>query len=213
MKTTTSTTTTIAKTRGLELGVILGRGTRSQPQPAGLDVGRPGCSRRTGSKGPPPPPPRSEGEKGGSKATSKQPVSKQGSQPTGTAPPRHRHGDRSPFWTTNHCLSRGRGQQGRDATPGQPTNQTASTLLGWDSGGGGADQRREDLSHFARGGVFGLVFLWGGGYRDFARPEAQTNLGTKGRTSTDRSTKATLMLTVPRSITKSSTEDLTRPTF
>ena len=35
----------------------------------------------------------------------------------------------------------------------------------------------------------------------------------RGWTSADRSTKATLMLTVPRSIVKSSTEDLTRPTF
>ena len=35
----------------------------------------------------------------------------------------------------------------------------------------------------------------------------------KGRTSTDRSTKATLMLTVPWSIAKSSTEDSTWPSF
>ena len=41
----------------------------------------------------------------------------------------------------------------------------------------------------------------------------RTNPGTRGRTSADRSTRATLMLTVPRSIIKSSTEDLTRPTF
>ena len=40
-----------------------------------------------------------------------------------------------------------------------------------------------------------------------------TNHRNRGRTSTDRSTKATLMLTVPRSIIKSSTKDLTRPTF
>ena len=37
--------------------------------------------------------------------------------------------------------------------------------------------------------------------------------GTRGWTSADRSTKATLMLTVPRSIFKSSTKDLTRPTL
>ena len=36
-----------------------------------------------------------------------------------------------------------------------------------------------------------------------------TNHRNRGRTSTDRSTKATLMLTVPRSIIKSSTKDLT----
>ena len=35
----------------------------------------------------------------------------------------------------------------------------------------------------------------------------------RGWTSADRSTKATLMLTVPRSIIKSSTKDLTWPTF
>ena len=37
--------------------------------------------------------------------------------------------------------------------------------------------------------------------------------GTRGWTSADRSTKATLTLTVPRSIFKSSTKDLTRPTL
>ena len=36
-----------------------------------------------------------------------------------------------------------------------------------------------------------------------------TNHRNRGRTSADRSTKATLMLTVPRSLTKSSTKDLT----
>ena len=36
-----------------------------------------------------------------------------------------------------------------------------------------------------------------------------TNHRNRGRTSADRSTKATLMLTVPRSLIKSSTKDLT----
>ena len=36
-----------------------------------------------------------------------------------------------------------------------------------------------------------------------------TNQRNRGRTSADRSTKATLMLTVPRSLIKSSTKDLT----
>ena len=36
-----------------------------------------------------------------------------------------------------------------------------------------------------------------------------TNHRNRGRTSADRSTRATLMLTVPRSINKSSTKDLT----
>ena len=53
------------------------------------------------------------------------------------------------------------------------------------------------------------------GVRDHSRSRRGHNHKSrnKGGTSTDRSTKATLMLTVPRSITKSSTEDLTRPTF
>ena len=40
-----------------------------------------------------------------------------------------------------------------------------------------------------------------------------TNRRNVGWTSADRSTKATLMLTVPSSLFKSSTKDLTRPTF
>ena len=40
-----------------------------------------------------------------------------------------------------------------------------------------------------------------------------TNRQNKGWTSADRSTKATLMLTVPRSLFKSSTKDLTWPTL
>ena len=40
-----------------------------------------------------------------------------------------------------------------------------------------------------------------------------TNHRNRGRTSADRSTKATLMLTVPRSLTKSSTKDLTWPSL
>jgi hypothetical protein len=35
--------------------------------------------------------------------------------------------------------------------------------------------------------------------------------GTRGRISADRRTKPTLMLTIPRSISKSSTEDLSLP--
>ena len=42
---------------------------------------------------------------------------------------------------------------------------------------------------------------------------SHTNRRNKGWTSADRSTKATLMLTVPRPLVKSSTKDLTRPTF
>ena len=38
---------------------------------------------------------------------------------------------------------------------------------------------------------------------------SRTNQRNRGRTSADRSTKATLMLTVPRSLIKSSTKDLT----
>ena len=40
-----------------------------------------------------------------------------------------------------------------------------------------------------------------------------TNHRNRGRTSADRSTKATLMLTVPRSLIKSSTKDLTWPSL
>ena len=42
-----------------------------------------------------------------------------------------------------------------------------------------------------------------------AETSACTNQRNRGRTSADRSTKATLMLTVPRSLIKSSTKDLT----
>ena len=41
------------------------------------------------------------------------------------------------------------------------------------------------------------------------RQSTCTNQRNRGRTSADRSTKATLMLTVPRSLFKSSTKDLT----
>jgi len=41
------------------------------------------------------------------------------------------------------------------------------------------------------------------------RQSTCTNHRNRGRTSADRSTKATLMLTVPRSLNKSSTKDLT----
>ena len=40
-----------------------------------------------------------------------------------------------------------------------------------------------------------------------------TNLWNKGLISADRRTKPTLMLTIPRSIFKSSTKDLSLPTF
>ena len=40
-----------------------------------------------------------------------------------------------------------------------------------------------------------------------------TNLRNKGLISADRRTKPTLMLTIPRSIFKSSTKDLSLPTF
>ena len=43
--------------------------------------------------------------------------------------------------------------------------------------------------------------------------KSRTNRRNKGWTSADRSTKATLMLTVPRSLFKSSTKDLTWPTL
>ena len=43
--------------------------------------------------------------------------------------------------------------------------------------------------------------------------QSHTNRRNRGWTSADRSTRATLMLTVPRSLVKSSTEDLTWPTF
>ena len=56
-------------------------------------------------------------------------------------------------------------------------------------------------------------FVWGKETTAAAQRSHRHKSRNKGGTSTDRSTKATLMLTVPRSITKSSTEDLTRPTF
>jgi hypothetical protein len=40
-----------------------------------------------------------------------------------------------------------------------------------------------------------------------------TNLKNKGLISADRGTKATLMLTIPRSVFKSSTKDLSFPIF
>ena len=60
--------------------------------------------------------------------------------------------------------------------------------------------------------------IWGGGVVDWGGTELTgtpfgqstcTNQRNIGRTSADRSTKATLMLTVPRSLIKSSTKDLT----
>ena len=74
-----------------------------------------------------------------------------------------------------------------------------------------------------RGMVYVLcVFFWGGrwiGRDDISRIQSirdnclHTNRQNKGWTSADRSTKATLMLTVPRSLFKSSTKDLTWPTL
>ena len=58
---------------------------------------------------------------------------------------------------------------------------------------------------------FGGVADWGGVNRQ-GPPFWQstcTNHRNRGRTSADRSTRATLMLTVPRSLIKSSTKDLT----
>ena len=62
-------------------------------------------------------------------------------------------------------------------------------------------------------GQFDTFFVWGKETTAAAQRSHRHKSRNKGGTSTDRSTKATLMLTVPRSITKSSTEDLTRPTF
>ena len=45
------------------------------------------------------------------------------------------------------------------------------------------------------------------------KPSACTNQRNRGRTSADRSTRATLVLTVPRSLIKSSTKDLTWPSL
>ncbi|KAL1914197.1 hypothetical protein VTP21DRAFT_9681 [Calcarisporiella thermophila] len=41
----------------------------------------------------------------------------------------------------------------------------------------------------------------------------ETNLWNKGLISADRSNKATLLLTIPRSVFKSSAKDLSRPIF
>ena len=49
--------------------------------------------------------------------------------------------------------------------------------------------------------------------RDVGMTSTCTNQRNRGRTSADRSTKATLMLTVPRSLIKSSTKDLTWPSL
>ena len=68
-----------------------------------------------------------------------------------------------------------------------------------------------------------IYLVWGGNScvggrigaissRTFKSSLIRTNHQNRGWTSADRSTKATLMLTVPRSLFKSSTKDLTRPT-
>ena len=59
-----------------------------------------------------------------------------------------------------------------------------------------------------------LIGVWGwvGGVHCGARPQAQIGR-TKGRSSADRKTKPTLMLTEPRSIFKSSTKDSSLSTF
>ncbi len=74
----------------------------------------------------------------------------------------------------------------------------------------------EGLSFPTNGGTpsqLGGGRLWGGSELTGTAPlfgqSTCTNHRNRGRTSTDRSTKATLMLTVPRSIIKSSTKDLT----
>ena len=72
-------------------------------------------------------------------------------------------------------------------------------------GGGGSPSMAR--SHVIWGGVVD----WGGTELT-GTPFGQstcTNQRNRGRTSADRSTKATLMLTVPRSLIKSSTKDLT----
>ena len=63
-----------------------------------------------------------------------------------------------------------------------------------------------------------LLCDWGGGELveqlcTLMHKMPHTNRRNVGWTSADRSTKATLMLTVPSSLFKSSTKDLTRPTF
>jgi hypothetical protein len=81
-------------------------------------------------------------------------------------------------------------------------NETA--LGAW--GGGGALRRWPGPMSYGGG-----VVDWGGTELT-GTPFGQstcTNQRNRGRTSADRSTKATLMLTVPRSLIKSSTKDLT----
>ena len=95
--------------------------------------------------------------------------------------------------------------------------------------GGGVKLYRGFVCFVQWGGLFvlysvGFVLLFWGGGRWIGRENISrilgikdsclhTNRQNKGWTSADRSTKATLMLTVPRSLFKSSTKDLTWPTL
>ena len=53
--------------------------------------------------------------------------------------------------------------------------------------------------------------MWGGGCSERCR--VATNLQNQGLISVDRNNKATLLLTIPRSLFKSSAKDLSPPTF
>lgn len=57
--------------------------------------------------------------------------------------------------------------------------------------------------------VWGVFWFWGVGVGSVSR---RTNRKNKGLISVDRSNKATLLLTIPRSILKSSTMDLSLST-
>ena len=58
-------------------------------------------------------------------------------------------------------------------------------------------------------GPFSLASAWG----NVLRVSQETNLQNKGLISEDRSNKATLLLTIPRSLFKSSAKDLSPPIF